>query len=104
MQLVSDLKNCPFIQCNGEAKITPEGDYHEVSCLECGCSVQAHTYKEAQDLWNTREPQLSVEEGEAMVLLLKILGHNILSCGWTPTAIRSYYNAIAIVRKMVEGE
>ena len=48
---MDELKPCPF--CGGEAEILPEGDYHEITCQICGVFVQAHTYQETCDMWNS---------------------------------------------------
>lgn len=53
---MNELKPCPF--CGGEAGILPEGDYHEVTCQQCGVFVQGHTYESAIAAWNKRaEPE-----------------------------------------------
>lgn len=112
---MSELKNCPFSLCNGEAEITPKGDYHEARCKECGCSVQAHTYEEVERLWNTRtaSPRFTTVEREAMNNVigfakdgaemgfendLIINGEEHASC-----AMNAALRDIATVRKMLEG-
>ena len=52
MACSEELKPCPF--CGGEATIFPEGDYHEVTCNDCGVFVDGHTYEDAVSAWNTR--------------------------------------------------
>ena len=50
--MYGELKPCPF--CGGTAEIIPEGDYHEVTCMDCGVARQGHTYDDAVNAWNTR--------------------------------------------------
>ena len=50
--MTDELRPCPF--CGGEAEILPEGDYHEVTCVECGTFRQGHTYQDAVEAWNRR--------------------------------------------------
>ena len=47
---MSELRLCH--NCHGEAHILPEGDYHEVTCEDCGIYVQGHTYEDAVNAWN----------------------------------------------------
>lgn len=68
--MTNELKNCPFIYCDGEAEIVQEGDYHEVRCRGCEISVTAHTRAEAIAAWNTRQPRFSTEEREALGRIL----------------------------------
>ena len=50
----SGLKSCPF--CGGEAFGTPEGDYWEMTCEECGCAKQGRDHDAAVREWNRRSP------------------------------------------------
>ena len=45
-------KRCPF--CGGEADMKPEGDYHEMTCRDCGVAKQGRTYEQALAEWNYR--------------------------------------------------
>ena len=47
-------KRCPF--CGGEADMKPEGDYHEMTCRDCGVAKQGRTYEQALAEWNYRRP------------------------------------------------
>ena len=47
---MSELRLCPY--CSGDARILPEGDYHEVKCEDCGIYGQGHTYEDAVNAWN----------------------------------------------------
>lgn len=50
--LTYGAKPCPF--CGGEATMKAEGDYHEITCDDCGASRQGHTYDDAINEWNFR--------------------------------------------------
>ena len=101
---MSELKNCPFTLCNGEAEIIPEGDYHEARCIECGVMVQAHTYEECLNLWNTRtaSPRFTEGEREAMEYVTNELEY-LQSRGRFPNNATISNAMIATVRKMLEG-
>ena len=49
---MSELKPCPF--CGGEVKIIPEGDYHEIICVNCQLSMWWNTADELVKAWNRR--------------------------------------------------
>jgi len=49
------LKNCPF--CGQEVELVPEGDYHEILCKNCWCSMQRQTYEELYRIWNIRHEE-----------------------------------------------
>ena len=61
---MNDLKKCPF--CGGEATIQPEGDYHEIHCVDCGIELDRHTYEEAVTAWNTRAKTEAEKKIEAV--------------------------------------
>jgi hypothetical protein len=48
------LANCPF--CGGEAKVTTDADYHEISCVDCFVTMSNDdlTLGEMMDGWNHR--------------------------------------------------
>jgi len=49
-----DELNC--CQCgNADLEVTPEGDWHEVVCHECGKWAQGHTFEDAVNAWNNSE-------------------------------------------------
>ena len=50
--LTFGAKRCPF--CGGEADMKPEGDYHEMTCRDCGVAKQGRTYEQAVAEWNYR--------------------------------------------------
>ena len=49
---MSYLKTCPF--CGSDVEIIPEGDYCEINCDTCQCSMCGNTYHDLEVTWNER--------------------------------------------------